>query len=65
MTERERRPGRVIDISASGLSLLVADPVDGGTLLSLQLQACSEQPALTMLGLSIADLPAGPSWDSG
>jgi hypothetical protein len=60
MTERERRPGRVIDISASGLSLLVADPVDGGTLLSLQLQACTEHPAVTMLAC-VVRVAADPS----
>jgi hypothetical protein len=61
MTERERRPARVIDISAGGLNLLVADPVDGGTLLSLQLQGSSEQPAQTMLAcvVRVAADPTG------
>ena len=61
VTEREHTPAWVVDISASGVGLLVSHPVDGGTLLSLHLHGPEGQLVLTMLAcvVRVAAHPAG------
>src|SRR5207253_1414767 len=47
--DSEHLPAEVLNISASGIGLLVGQPIDTGTLLSLELQPPSGKQARTTL----------------
>lgn len=57
--ESEACPAQVVDISASGVGLLVPQSSDVGVLLSLKLQGVQQPEALTILGCIVRVTPRG------
>ena len=47
--EQEKRPASVLNVSASGVGLLVDNEIEAGTLLNVEMQGTSGQAPLTML----------------
>jgi hypothetical protein len=47
--ERQRRPARVVDLSVCGAGVVVADPIEIGTVLDLQLERQAGRPPLRLL----------------
>lgn len=58
-------PGEVLNISASGISLLVNRPIEMGSLLNLELQHANGDSVRTMLGCVVRSNQDGPRWALG
>jgi hypothetical protein len=65
-TDESTDSAKVLDLSASGIGLLVNQPIEAGTLLSLELQGEAKESARVILGCVVrVDIPAPGEWVLG